>query len=195
MSATKRHLCFGIALIFLMIGDLWSKSVVFELVSKQPSPRSGPYDLYKNPPYRGPYYPILTTNPGLQFFASYNKGVTFGMFGEYNLKYFFILFCLVAFGVLVKLYLEKEPRLVLTKAIFPFRIALLLVASGALGNMTDRFFYVGVRDFISVYLVYNQERYHYPTFNVADSYIVTGIIILVLLNLFCAKPQVKESVK
>lgn len=195
MSTRKRHLCFGIALILLVIGDLWSKSAIFELVLRQPSPRPGPYDLYENPPYRGPYYPIFKTNPGLQFFASYNTGVTFGMFSEYNLKYFFALFCLVAFSILVILYLEEEPRFVLPKVATPFRFALLLIASGALGNMYDRFFYPGVRDFISVYAIYNKERYHYPTFNVADSYIVVGIIILVILNLFFAKPEVKEPAK
>lgn len=193
VSQTKRHLLFAVALVLFVIGDLWSKSASFALVNRQPCPVAPPYDLYKNPRYLIPYYPVLTTNPGLQFFATYNTGVTFGMLSKYNLRYAFVLFCVIALGILLKLYLEKEPQMVLPKAYFPFRLALLLIASGALGNMYDRIFYIGVRDFISVYLIYDGDRYHYPTFNVADSYIVVGIVIMIFLSFFYAKPVEKKA--
>lgn len=54
------------------------------------------------------------------------------------------------------------------------RMALALLLSGAVGNMIDRFMRGYVVDFIDAY--YGQ--YHWPTFNIADSCICVGAVIL-----------------
>ncbi len=54
------------------------------------------------------------------------------------------------------------------------RVAVALILSGAVGNMIDRFFRGFVVDFI---LAYYQE-WHWPVFNVADSCICVGAVIL-----------------
>jgi signal peptidase II len=54
------------------------------------------------------------------------------------------------------------------------------VIGGAVGNLIDRVRYGSVVDFIHVYW----RRYQWPDFNVADSAISVGVILLVLESLF-----------
>jgi signal peptidase II len=56
------------------------------------------------------------------------------------------------------------------------RIALALVLGGAVGNLIDRVVRGAVVDFIHAFY----GRYHWPTFNVADSAICIGIALLIL---------------
>lgn len=55
-------------------------------------------------------------------------------------------------------------------------VALALILAGALGNAHDRILYGSVVDFIEVTIY----RYHWPDFNVADSAVVVGAILLLL---------------
>src|SRR5580658_8599879 len=55
-------------------------------------------------------------------------------------------------------------------------IALALILGGTIGNLWDRLLYGMVTDFLEVHIVH----YHWPDFNVADSCIVIGGILLVL---------------
>ena len=59
-------------------------------------------------------------------------------------------------------------------------LGLALVLGGAVGNAWDRIQYKMVTDFLEVTIVH----YHWPDFNVADSAIVSGGILLVLGALF-----------
>ena len=67
-------------------------------------------------------------------------------------------------------------------------IALALVLGGALGNLFDRVVYGHVIDFI---LVHWQQRWYFPAFNLADSAITAGAIMLAL-DMFRSKPS-KEA--
>jgi signal peptidase II len=53
---------------------------------------------------------------------------------------------------------------------------LMLVLGGALGNLLDRLIYGYVIDFIDVYY----EAWHWPAFNLADSAITMGAVMLVI---------------
>lgn len=55
-------------------------------------------------------------------------------------------------------------------------IALTLVLGGAIGNLTDRILYGHVTDFIDFYY----QTWHYPAFNVADSAISIGAVMLLI---------------
>ncbi len=55
-------------------------------------------------------------------------------------------------------------------------LALSLVLGGAIGNLIDRVYYGYVIDFIDVY--YNAS--HWPAFNIADSAISVGAVMLVI---------------
>ncbi|HTV14174.1 MAG TPA: signal peptidase II [Acidobacteriaceae bacterium] len=64
----------------------------------------------------------------------------------------------------------------------PTMFALALVLGGTIGNLWDRLRYGMVTDFLEVHIVH----YHWPDFNVADSCIVIGGILLILDSL---RPQ------
>ena len=66
-----------------------------------------------------------------------------------------------------------------------------LILSGAVGNLIDRLRFGYVIDFIDLHW---KEYYHYPAFNVADSAIVIGVGILLILT-FLDERQRKHSVK
>lgn len=64
-------------------------------------------------------------------------------------------------------------------------LGLALVLGGALGNLFDRVVYGHVIDFI---LVHWQQRWYFPAFNLADSAITLGAILLAL-DMFKAQPS------
>jgi len=65
-------------------------------------------------------------------------------------------------------------------------VALALILGGALGNAWDRLRFGYVIDFLEVHIIH----YHWPDFNVADSAIVVGGILLVFDALFTGKDDV-----
>jgi len=81
----------------------------------------------------------------------------------------FIVFALVASGI-VSWLIVKDPR----KNLFCLGLALIL--GGALGNLVDRLRFGHVVDFLD----FHAMGWHWPAFNVADSAITVGALILVL---------------
>ena len=61
-----------------------------------------------------------------------------------------------------------------------------MILGGALGNLHDRWFFGGVRDFIDVHYY---DVYHYPTFNLADSFLVTGMLLILFGPLVGLRPM------
>ncbi len=57
-----------------------------------------------------------------------------------------------------------------------FEIGLALVLGGALGNLTDRFRFGYVVDFID----FHYRGWHWPAFNLADTVITLGVIVLLI---------------
>ena len=68
------------------------------------------------------------------------------------------------------------------------QLALSAILGGALGNIIDRFRFDAVVDFLDVYY----GTYHWPAFNIADSAISVGVVVLVIRLLFEKQPE-KES--
>lgn len=68
-------------------------------------------------------------------------------------------------------------------------IALALVLGGALGNLYDRVVLGYVVDFISVHY----QRYYFPAFNLADSAITVGAIMLIIDTLWFSRRSVAEG--
>ncbi|MDR2458855.1 MAG: signal peptidase II [Holosporales bacterium] len=54
-----------------------------------------------------------------------------------------------------------------------------LLIGGAIGNIIDRFVHGGVVDFIDIHY----EDWHWPAFNIADSFITTSVVLLVIVSL------------
>jgi signal peptidase II len=103
-----------------------------------------------------------------------NPGAAFSMFTESShpgLTHWLLTgFSLVAAVVVVVVILWIGRR------VTPTTIALALILGGTIGNVWDRIRYGVVTDFLEVRIVH----YHWPDFNVADSAIVIGGILLVL---------------
>ncbi|MFC5214617.1 signal peptidase II [Streptomyces coerulescens] len=114
--------------------------------------------------------PIEIIGDWLKFEAIRNAGAAFG-FGEA----FTVIFTVIAAAVIVVI-----ARLARKLYSLPWAIALGLLLGGALGNLTDRIFrspgvFEGaVVDFIA--------PKHFAVFNLADSAIVCGGILIVLLS-------------
>lgn len=104
-----------------------------------------------------------------------NRGAAFGMLK--NQKFFFVFVAIVIIGLIIY-FLYKAPD---TKKFNILHLLLVMIASGAIGNMLDRIRLDYVVDFI--YLVIIQ----FPIFNLADIYVTVATAILVIILLFVYK--------
>ena len=102
----------------------------------------------------------------------YNRGAAFGMLSDASgwQTYLFAAIALVVCGGLVY-YLGK-----LKKHDLQVVVALALILGGAVGNLIDRVYLGYVIDFIHWF---NQD-WHWPNFNIADSAITIGAVLLVM---------------
>ena len=64
-------------------------------------------------------------------------------------------------------------------------VALSLVLGGAIGNLIDRLAYGYVIDFLDVYI----PSWHWPAFNIADSAITLGVVLMLLESFGVAKAK------
>ncbi len=101
-----------------------------------------------------------------------NTGVAFGLFQNKNTLLALLGFCVVTAIGLLSYRLRREDRFV--------SLVLAGVVGGALGNLTDRFFYGRVTDFLDFHVA----SFYWPVFNVADSAICVGAFLLIGQNLF-----------
>ena len=69
------------------------------------------------------------------------------------------------------------------------RIGLIILLSGAIGNLIDRIRNGYVIDFIQIYY----ENWYWPTFNIAASLITIGVVILATDILIFEKRRVNDS--
>ena len=117
--------------------------------------------------------------PGLlNIVRSTNEGVVFGLFPGKTIA--FIVFSAIAIVVILFIYIKSD------KTIFISNLALGLVMAGAIGNLWDRIWFRCVRDFIDLHI---GNKYHWPTFNVADSLICVGVFMLVITSFSAPKPK------
>jgi signal peptidase II len=110
-----------------------------------------------------------------------NSGVAFGIFSEQNSElkpYLLIFVSIIAIIAILVIFhqTEKEKKMVHT--------GLVLVFSGAIGNLIDRFLHKEVIDFIDIFF----ENKHWPAFNVADACITIGVILMLADILVSSKP-------
>jgi len=117
---------------------------------------------------------------------SRNPGIAFGVMGESastGTRILLIAGSLLVIGVLAWLLVAGKAASAMAAA------GLALLLGGAAGNVTDRIFQGAVTDFFEVWL----GSYHYPAFNVADSAITIGAILIVLDLLFSSRHATSPS--
>jgi len=102
-----------------------------------------------------------------------NFGGAFGLFAGFGFaRYFFMFLPLLIIAILI--YMMLAYRASIGKM-----FALALILSGAIGNVYERIFYGYVTDFLDFYY----QSWHWPAFNVADISISTGVGLWLFVEL------------
>jgi len=102
--------------------------------------------------------------------SAWNHGVSFGIMNNPTTSKWLLI--AISGGLIsILIYLLHKAHLMQ-------RIAYSFIIGGAVGNVIDRLNYGAVFDFLD----FHYQRWHYPTFNVADAFIVLGAAILLLFH-------------
>lgn len=116
----------------------------------------------------------IAITPFLNITHTKNKGAAFGIFHDASPTFrlvFFGLVTIVALWYFIYFLGKMAEREKWT------RFALALLLGGALGNVKDRLIFQQVTDFIDVHYA----GYHWPSFNIADSAISVGAVLLFVI--------------
>ena len=104
------------------------------------------------------------------FTLVYNTGAAFSFLadaGGWQRWFFTAIGVAAALFIVLLLWRHGSQRL--------FGWSLTLILGGAIGNLIDRFAHGKVTDFVLLYW----QNYHFPAFNVADSAITIGAVLLI----------------
>lgn len=119
--------------------------------------------------------------PFLNLVMTWNRGVSFGIGnGAVPLDPLILsaLSGVIVVALIGWLYRAGTPVV---------RLAVSLIIGGAIGNIVDRLRYGAVADFIDAHIA----GHHWPAFNLADSAITVGAVILVVDSLFGGRDSTK----
>ena len=109
-------------------------------------------------------------NPFLDLFLVFNTGISYGLLGGESSfqKWLLIIVSVLIVAFLLIWMKDSTSRLV--------NISISFITGGALGNILDRVLYGGVIDFISLHAY----GYYWYIFNIADVFIVFGVILFLI---------------
>ena len=172
-------------LIFLFLVDLLTKILIFKAFDNKgyliyPADGSSPYTTKS-----------FTAIPGLfDMTITFNNGAAWNMLA--NQKWFLSTISLIASIVLIYVFI-----LYFTKLNKIFKTAIVLMFAGCFGNLIDRMgfwansgiYKYGVIDFIQFHFWKS-----FPVFNFADSYLVIGLVLLVIAYILSFVKQNKTPV-
>ena len=133
-----------------------------------------------NLPFRGTWLPdsLSWLSPYARIVNWTNSGAAFGMFQDGNVVLAVLAFIVI--GAIIYYYPRVE------RDDWTLRLAMGLQLGGAAGNLIDRLMVGEVTDFLSVGT--------FPVFNVADSSITVGVIVL-LLGVWLKERGVKKTLE
>lgn len=97
-----------------------------------------------------------------------NRGAAWGIL-QGQMWFFYVITIVVIIGIVI--YIQKA-----VKGKWLMGVSLGLMLGGAIGNFIDRVFRKEVVDFINTYIF----GYDFPVFNIADSALVIGVILLMI---------------
>ena len=122
---------------------------------------------------------VLIINPYLNFRPVWNDGISFGMLQGYgNLGR--VTFIIIA--IIISLWIIIYSKKLNTTGFVGYN----MIAGGAIGNVIDRIIHGKVIDFIDVHY----KEFHWPTFNIADSFIFIGVLLFVYNELKVLKGKI-----
>ena len=126
----------------------------------------------------------IYVNNFLNIILIWNSGIGFGLLSfDSSVIYNFVTMLIVLINIVI-LYLALKSNN-LKGYLF------IIILGGSLGNLFDRIYYSAVPDFIDL----NYNNFHWFVFNVADIFITTGIICLILVELFFNKDELNDENK
>ncbi|WP_271410702.1 signal peptidase II [Pseudomonas sp. Q1-7] len=146
------------------LGWLWLTALVFVLDQGSKWYFESELNLYEQ---------IVVIPDLFSWTLAYNTGAAFSFLADSSgwQRWLFALIALVVSGVLVVWLKRLKPEETW------LAVALALVLGGALGNLYDRLVLGHVVDFIYVHW---QHQWRFPAFNLADSAITVGAVMLAL---------------
>ena len=126
--------------------------------------------------------PVL---PSFNLTLMYNTGAAFSFLASASgwQRWFFLILSTVISIILI-IWMGRLQR-----GQHRLAAALALILGGAVGNLIDRAVFGHVIDFIQVYY----ERWYWPAFNIADSAITIGAVLLIIDSLFGAKQSTSNE--
>ena len=165
MRRRRQRLPLGLAgAVLILVADQASKWAILAAM-RPPGEAATPFVA------KGP----VAVLPVIDFVLVWNRGISFGV-GNTNAIWSSVGFAVIAIVVaaLLLVWMARTTRASLA-------LALGLVFGGAIGNLLDRFRFGAVVDFIYVHIgAFNW----WPVFNVADSAISVGAVLLAIDSLF-----------
>ena len=149
----KRYGILAVCSALLIALDQWAKSMAYNTLRV-----NGPLVLIKGV---------------FELLYSENRGAAFGIL-QGKQWFFFLVAAAVVIAVLV--FVAKLPS---GNRYLPLYISMVLLLSGAVGNLIDR----AVRGFVVDFFYFS--LIDFPIFNVADCYITVSTVILLIALFFC----------
>lgn len=117
-------------------------------------------------------YNQIEITPFFNLVLVFNRGISFGMFAEHNQPLILTIISLIIIGILL-FWLWNNSSILVSSAIG-------IIIGGAIGNVVDRIKIGAVVDFLDFHIA----DMHYPAFNLADSFVFIGVVILVFHSIF-----------
>jgi signal peptidase II len=152
-SLKRKYVLFGVTTLLIILMDQLTK---FHIDSSMMLHESFPV-------IKGLFNITYVRNPGAAFGFLATAAPPF--------RYLFFVAVTVTAIVLIFHYIRKSKA---EELLLTFSLSLIL--SGALGNLMDRIRFGEVIDFLDVYI----GSYHWPAFNIADSAISVGAVLLLV---------------
>ncbi|MBS4773615.1 MAG: signal peptidase II [Proteobacteria bacterium] len=122
---------------------------------------------------------VIEVTPFFNWVRAWNTGVSFSMFNDYGSAGAIMLSVVAGVIVIALIVWLKNERDRLAQA------ALGMVIGGAIGNVIDRVRLGAVFDFLDFHIADS----HWPAFNLADSFICAGAVILIIQSIFIKKEE------
>ena len=121
-------------------------------------------------------YEVVNVLPFFNLTLVYNEGAAFSFLSDQSgwQRWFLAAVAAVVTSVLVLWLRGLQQQEKLTA------ISLGLIIGGAVGNLIDRLLFGHVIDFLDFYI----GQYHWPAFNIADSAIFIGVVLMIYDVLF-----------
>lgn len=129
--------------------------------------------------------PPMELTSWLNIILAHNTGAAFSFLGDAGgwQRWFFVILSSVVSVVLV-VWLIRLPKTDMCLA-----NALALILGGAVGNLIDRAWFGYVVDFIDFHI----DTWHYATFNIADSAIFVGAILMLIDAFFLSSEETNSD--